>query len=892
MDEYMEIDAEILERAGKGDLKALLSLVDYCFTMKKKQIGWDEDEDGRPYKLGLEEYGQGISALKNLLFDDNNIDKAKDVLEYMNNKAMDEINKAMDEATNGNEFFLEIFLEILADTASFYSRFGDHEKSQQIYVYVNDKFSDINEGVMNVDDHYWINLLMQAGKESEIIGDNQKALDYYKKMVEISKERYKWDRAWWHNHLVDSYNCLRKLYSRTGDGTKYKEINEELNQIKREKKGAGCVSGILQLVFDNAINWDHEDSKSFQWNIELTCSGGMADKDRSISRNRVDFLIDHVKTIRDGLIVYQDIRNRFMEAVSTEIVDYVSSVRSKMKSDSEIDTDTDTGEKVVIDLSQYKPSIEIDLRNRLEESLYKDQDDERVYSLFLEELTEKDISKIGYIACNYIFLLRALEYNKDFFDYVRNMVKNVEKQLSSESKWNNKDYVVKAVKIEGWRLKYASEELRADKEVVLEAVRNNGVALQFADEKIRGDRDVVLEAVKSIGLALPYASEELRGDKEVVFEAVKNYGPSLQHASENLREDREFVLEAVKNNGSVLQYANESFRGDREVVLEAVKQDGYALEYASEELRDDKEIVLNAVKQYHDRRDGDAVYFASERLRKDKDILREAVKNSPDVLAMVFENDKEFAKELYQDREIMFLLSKNDADFLEEILKDHKELADEVLKNKQIVLDLMDNSIISERTFEHISKDLWNNKEIVMKIIDTEDIFLTHEALWYIGEDLWNDKEFVKEILRKVADLAEFSYEYEYEYDKVLDYIGEKLWNDKEFILFIIQLDATPDIYNIIKHFGEEQWNDKDVVTNILLHIGGDDDACLDVIDNMGENLWNDKDIVISILRECDDIFYDRIYEKIGENLWNNREVVLEAVKQGVLIDTVDDWRD
>ena len=427
MDEHMEIDVEILERARKGELKALLSLADYCFAMKKQSDFIEEDEFGL-FEVGFEEYSRGIEILENYLFD--NKDKARDVLEYINNKVMDEV-------TNGDLRFLEI----LAYTASFYSRLGDHEKSQQIYVYVNDKLSDIDEGVsiagLNIDDYpSRINLLMQAGKESEIIGDNQKALDYYKKMVEISKEIYKEDRAGWHNYLVDSYNCLRKLYSRTGDGTKYKEINEELNQIEREKEGAGCVSGILQLVFGDAINWDYEELESFQWNFELTCSGGMADKDRSISRNKIDFLVDHVKTIRDGLIVNQDIRNIFMEAVSTEIelydkdADYVSSVRSEMKSDSEIEIDT--GEKVVIDLSQYKPSIETDLRNRLEKSLYRNQDEKRVYSLFIERLTEEDINKIGFIACNYIFLLRAFEYNDAFFDYVKEIVESVEKQVSSK----------------------------------------------------------------------------------------------------------------------------------------------------------------------------------------------------------------------------------------------------------------------------------------------------------------------------------------------------------------------------------------------------------------------------------------------------------------------------
>jgi len=41
-------------------------------------------------------------------------------------------------------------------------------------------------------------------------------------------------------------------------------------------------------------------------------------------------------------------------------------------------------------------------------------------------------------------------------------------------------------------LKNASEELRGDREVVIRAVRQNGYALRYASEELRGDRDVVM----------------------------------------------------------------------------------------------------------------------------------------------------------------------------------------------------------------------------------------------------------------------------------------------------------------------------------------------------------------------------------------------------------------
>ena len=47
--------------------------------------------------------------------------------------------------------------------------------------------------------------------------------------------------------------------------------------------------------------------------------------------------------------------------------------------------------------------------------------------------------------------------------------------------WNDKQYVLKAVKQYGNALKYADDSLKKDKEVVLEAVKQNGEALDYAD---------------------------------------------------------------------------------------------------------------------------------------------------------------------------------------------------------------------------------------------------------------------------------------------------------------------------------------------------------------------------------------------------------------------------
>ena len=43
--------------------------------------------------------------------------------------------------------------------------------------------------------------------------------------------------------------------------------------------------------------------------------------------------------------------------------------------------------------------------------------------------------------------------------------------------WSNKEYVLKAVKNNGYSLEYASNELKNNKEIVLEAIKKNGYSL-------------------------------------------------------------------------------------------------------------------------------------------------------------------------------------------------------------------------------------------------------------------------------------------------------------------------------------------------------------------------------------------------------------------------------
>ncbi len=122
-------------------------------------------------------------------------------------------------------------------------------------------------------------------------------------------------------------------------------------------------------------------------------------------------------------------------------------------------------------------------------------------------------------------------------------------------------------------MEYVSDNLKNDKEFVLEAVKSNGYALEYASDNLKNDKDFVLEVVKQDVRALEYVPDNLKNDKEFVLEAVKSNGNALKYASDNLRNDKEFVLDAAKYHSVALQGASDNLKTDKEFLLKALQLD-------------------------------------------------------------------------------------------------------------------------------------------------------------------------------------------------------------------------------------------------------------------------------------------------------------------------------
>ena len=138
--------------------------------------------------------------------------------------------------------------------------------------------------------------------------------------------------------------------------------------------------------------------------------------------------------------------------------------------------------------------------------------------------------------------------------------------------WANKNFVLEAVRHDGWALKYAAPELQADPAIVRDAVRQDGRALGYAAPALKADPAIVLEAVRQYGGALEDAAPALQADPAIVLEAVRQDGGALYHAASELKADPAIVTEAVRQNGWALDYVAWTLKGDKEFVRDCLEK--------------------------------------------------------------------------------------------------------------------------------------------------------------------------------------------------------------------------------------------------------------------------------------------------------------------------------
>lgn len=152
---------------------------------------------------------------------------------------------------------------------------------------------------------------------------------------------------------------------------------------------------------------------------------------------------------------------------------------------------------------------------------------------------------------------------------------------------------------------------RTDRPFLLEAVALNGFVLKYALYELRDDLTIVTTAIKQDASALKYASDRLKDDEGVVLLAVSDRGYTLEYASPRLQQSKHIVMTALActdNEVSTIDVIPPMFKDDLDVIMTA-----YKLSKIPALVHDD------GVEEYHD---FDVYAFASLRCKQDLELIQ------------------------------------------------------------------------------------------------------------------------------------------------------------------------------------------------------------------------------------------------------------------------------
>ncbi len=196
---------------------------------------------------------------------------------------------------------------------------------------------------------------------------------------------------------------------------------------------AVAVASMLANIFGDIA---YLDADTVDWNIGLA-SGGMSKEDRTIRVGLANYLIRHFATILVGLIIDKGFRESFVNIVQLEqaFINISDSEKVKLRrqmSESVPTKQTENPQAYVVDFSVYDDDIIKLFNKKLVDSMeacpfFNNAD----VNDAARKLTQESMIQLGYIASNFMYLIRAFSKNAIFTEYVKSVVHSVETALVS-----------------------------------------------------------------------------------------------------------------------------------------------------------------------------------------------------------------------------------------------------------------------------------------------------------------------------------------------------------------------------------------------------------------------------------------------------------------------------
>jgi len=105
-------------------------------------------------------------------------------------------------------------------------------------------------------------------------------------------------------------------------------------------------------------------------------------------------------------------------------------------------------------------------------------------------------------------------------------------------------------------LQHTNPDLTNTKKFMMQVVKIDGFLINNAIEQLKNDKDMILAAIESTHneIFLKNVNQELRNNKDFMLKAVSLSSGALEYASNKLRNDKNFILDAIMQNPNIPDY--------------------------------------------------------------------------------------------------------------------------------------------------------------------------------------------------------------------------------------------------------------------------------------------------------------------------------------------------
>ena len=189
------------------------------------------------------------------------------------------------------------------------------------------------------------------------------------------------------------------------------------------------ISALLNNIFGDIA---YLDADTIDWNIGFASNNGMSEEDRTIRVGLANYLMCHFGTILVGLIIDKGFRESFVDAVLLEqsFLNRSDSEKAELRRQMQkgVPLKQHKGShNYVLDCSVYDETAFKLVNKKLSESMencpfFNNAD----VNDAARKLTSEGMIQIGYIASNFMYLIRAFSKNAVFTEYVKSIVAFVE----------------------------------------------------------------------------------------------------------------------------------------------------------------------------------------------------------------------------------------------------------------------------------------------------------------------------------------------------------------------------------------------------------------------------------------------------------------------------------